>query len=182
VSTRVNEGGAAPAQRRSRQSRGARLVSYAVLTALVLGSGATAAWLYFKQYRPDQQTASSVRQEVAAAASEGTTVVLSYSSETLDQDFDNARAHLGGEFLTYFNDFTTKVLAPAAKQRSIKTSAQVAGAAVKELHPNSAVVLVFVDQSTTAKNNPKPLTAVSSILVQMNRVDGHWLITRFNPV
>ncbi len=159
-----------------------RRVAYVVLALLLLTSGGAAAWLYFKQYRPDQQTDFSVKQAVASSASDGTTALLSYSSDTLDQDFANAKSHLAGDFLTYFNDFTQQIVAPTAKQRSLKTTAHVTGAAVKELHPDSAVVLLFIDQTTTTKDNPQPLTAVSSVLVHMNRINGNWLITKFNPV
>jgi len=43
-----------------------------------------------------------------------------------------------------------------ARQKSMKTKAKVSGAAVSELHPNSATVLVFVDQVTTTKDSPQP--------------------------
>ncbi|BCI86726.1 hypothetical protein NIIDMKKI_19320 [Mycobacterium kansasii] len=55
-------------------------------------------------------------------------------------------------------------------------------AAVSELHPGSAVVLVFVDQSTTTKDNPEPTIKPSSVLVSVTQVGGKWLITKFNPV
>ncbi len=174
---------AAPTKRRRRGIPPVvRRVAYVVLALLLLTSGGAAAWLYFKQYRPDQQTDFSVKQAVAGSASDGTTALLSYSSDTLDQDFANAKSHLAGDFLTYYNDFTQQIVAPTAKQRSLKTTAHVTGAAVTELHPDSAVVLVFIDQTTTTKDNPQPLTAVSSVLVHMNRINGNWLITKFNPV
>ena len=69
-----------------------------------------------------------------------------------------------------------------AKQKSMKTTARVAGAAVSELRPDSAVVLVFVDQTTTTKDSAQPSIAVSSVLVRMTRVNGTWLITKFTPV
>jgi Mce-associated membrane protein len=159
-----------------------RRVAQVVLALLLLTSAGAATWLYFKQYRPDQQTDSSVKQAVANSASDGTIALLSYSSDTLEQDFANAKSHLAGDFLTYYSDFTQQIVAPAAKQRSLKTAAHVTGAAVTEIHPDSAVVLLFIDQTTTAKDNPKPLTAVSSVLVHMNRINGNWLITKFNPV
>ncbi|GAA4294042.1 hypothetical protein GCM10023161_42940 [Mycobacterium paraffinicum] len=56
------------------------------------------------------------------------------------------------------------------------------GAAVSELRPESAVVLVLVDQSTTRKDNPDPAMASSSVLVSLARVNGQWLITKFDPV
>lgn len=153
-----------------------------VLILLLLISGGAATWLYFKQYRPDKQTDPGVANAVVAAASDGTVALLSYSPESLDKDFAAAKSHLSGDFLSYYNQFTEQIVAPAAKQKSLKTSARVIGAAVSELHPNSAVVLVLVDQSTTSKDNPDPAMASSSVLVSLARVNGAWLITKFDPV
>jgi Mce-associated membrane protein len=169
------ESSAPPARRRVK-------VVPVLLIVLLLLSGGTATWLYFKQYRPDKQTDSSVANAVANAASEGTVALLSYSPESLDKDFANAKTHLSGDFLSYYNQFTEQIVAPAAKQKSLKTNARVLGAAVQDLHPNSAVVLVLVDQSTTSKDNPDPAMASSSVLVSLTRVNGAWLITKFDPV
>lgn len=169
------ESSAPPARRRVK-------VVPVLLIVLLLLSGGTATWLYFKQYRPDKQTDSSVASAVANAASEGTVALLSYSPESLDKDFANAKTHLSGDFLSYYNQFTEQIVAPAAKQKSLKTNARVLGAAVQDLHPNSAVVLVLVDQSTTSKDNPDPAMASSSVLVSLTRVNGAWLITKFDPV
>jgi Mce-associated membrane protein len=153
-----------------------------ILLVLLLISGGAATWLYFKQYRPDKQTDASVASAVISSASEGTVALLSYSPDTLDKDFANAKSHLSGDFLSYYNQFTEQIVAPAAKQKSLKTNARVLGAAVQELHPDSAVVLVLVDQSTTSKDNPDPAMASSSVLVSLSRVNGSWLITKFDPV
>lgn len=125
-----------------------------ILIVLLLLSGGGAAWLYFKQYRPDKQTDASVASAVANAASDGTVALLSYSPDSLDKDFAAAKSHLSGDFLSYYNQFTEQIVAPAAKQKALKTNARVLGAAVQELHPNSAVVLVLVDQSTTSRTTP----------------------------
>lgn len=153
-----------------------------ILIALLLLSGGVATWLYFKQYRPDKQTDASVAGAVTTAASDGTVALLSYSPDSLDKDFAAAKTHLSGDFLSYYNQFTEQIVAPAAKQKSLKTNARVLGAAVAELHPDSAVVLVLVDQSTTSKDNPDPAMASSSVLVTLTRVNGAWLITKFDPV
>jgi len=160
--------------------RDSRLVT-AILVALLVISGGVASWIYFKQYRPDQQTDPSVKQAVARAASDGTAALLSYSSDTLDQDFASAKSHLGGDFQAYYMQLTQQSVGPAAKEKSMKAKASVTGAAVSELHPDSAVVLVFVDQITTTKDNPQPSLAVSNVLVTMTRINGKWLITKFNP-
>ncbi|WP_374024449.1 hypothetical protein [Mycobacterium sp. HNNTM2301] len=170
-----NESGAAGGRRRVK-------VFPVVLVVLLLLSGGAATWLYFKQYRPDKQTDTSVANTVAKAASDGTVALLSYSPESLDKDFANAKTHLSGDFLSYYNQFTEQIVAPAAKQKALKTNARVLGAAVQELHPDSAVVLVLVDQSTTSKDNPDPAMASSSVLVSLSRVNQAWLITKFDPV
>lgn len=153
-----------------------------VLVLLLAVSAGLAAWLYFYQYRRDQQIDASVARAAVSAASDGTAALLSYSSETLDQDFATAKSHLGGGFLSYYDEFTQRIVAPAAKQKSLKTTAHVMHAAVAELHPDSAVVLVFVDQNTTSKDKPDPSSAASNVLVTLTKVNGKWLITKFDPV
>lgn len=99
----------------------------AILIALLLLSGGGATWLYFKQYRPDKQTDASVATAVVNAASDGTVALLSYSPDSLDKDFATAKSHLSGDFLSYYNQFTEQIVAPAAKQKSLKTTARVLG-------------------------------------------------------
>jgi Mce-associated membrane protein len=153
-----------------------------VLVLLLAVSGGLATWLYFHQYRPDRQTDASVAQAALSAASDGTVALLSYAPDTLDRDFATAKSHLGGNFLSTYDQFTQQIVAPAAKQKSLKTTAHVMRAAVAELQPDSAVVLVFVDQSTTSKDSPDPAMAASSVLVTLTKADGKWLITKFDPV
>jgi Mce-associated membrane protein len=165
----------------SRMLRKVKVVP-ATLILLLLTSAGVATWLYFERYQPNRRTDPSVARAIVSAASEGTVALLSYSPESLDKDFATAKAHLSGDFLSYYNQFTEQIVAPAAKQKSLKTTAHVIGAAVSELHPDSAVVLVYVNQSTTSKDKPDPSMAASSVLVSMTRVNGTWLITKFDPV
>ena len=64
----------------------------------------------------------------------------------------------------------------------MKTDAVVTRAAVSELRPDSANVLLFVNQSTTSKENPDGSFVASSVKVGMKKVDGNWLISTFDPV
>jgi Mce-associated membrane protein len=153
--------------------------------ALVLGllaAGGLAGWLYFAQYRPDKQTDNAVAQSVVNAARDGTVALLSYKPETLNQDFAAARSHLTGDFLNYYDQFTKEVVTPAAQTKGVTTAAQVVGAAVSELNPDKAMVLVFIDQATTSKERPDPAMASSSAKVSLAKVHGDWLITKFDPI
>jgi Mce-associated membrane protein len=153
-----------------------------VLVLALLAAAGLAGWLYFTQYRPDQQTDDAVAQRVVNAARDGTVALLSYKPDTLDQDFAAAKSHLSGDFLNYYNDFTQQVVTPAAKTKGVTTTAQVIGAATSELHPDSATVLVFVNQVTTSKERPDPSMASSTVRVSLTKVNGQWLITKFDPV
>jgi Mce-associated membrane protein len=153
--------------------------------ALVLGllaAGGLAGWLYFTQYRPDKQTDDAVAQSVVNAARDGTVALLSYKPDTLNQDFAAAKSHLTGDFLNYYDQFTKEVVTPAAQTKGVTTTAQVAGAAVSELNPDKAVVLVFINQATTSKERPDPAMASSSAKVSLAKVHGDWLITKFDPL
>jgi Mce-associated membrane protein len=154
-----------------------------VAAAVVLIAAASAAgWLYFFQYRVDQQTDLAASHAALDAAKDRTVALLSYAPETLDQDFSTAKSGLTGDFLNYYTDFTEKVVAPAAKQKSVKTQATVAQAAISEMKPDSAVALLFVNQATTSQENPDGAFASSSIKVGLTKVDGAWLISSFDPV
>jgi Mce-associated membrane protein len=164
-------------------ARGARARLGAILlaAALVISTG-VAAWLYFEQYRPDQETNPAAATVALDAAKSGTVALLSYSPESLDKDFAAAKSHLTGDFLSYYTQFTEQIVTPAAKQKSVKTSAAVVRAAVSELHPDSAVVLVFINQNTISKENPDSSFAASAVKVGMKKINDTWLISAFDPV
>jgi Mce-associated membrane protein len=154
----------------------------ALLALLVVVSlGLLGGRLYF-WYLPDRDTDAATAKAAISAASDGTVAVLSYSPDTLDRDFSSAKSHLTGDFLTYYKQFTQQIVAPAAKQKSVKTTAVVLRAALSEFHPNSAVVLLFVNQSTQSKDRPEPTLTSSSVVVTLTKADGKWLISSFNPV
>lgn len=173
-------GAASTGARRRRLTRAS--VSAAVLAVLLAASAGAAAWLYIVGYRADQRVDDAARQTVLKAAGDGTVALLSYSPETLDADFANAKSHLTGDFLSYYTQFTQQIVTPAAKQKAVKTSAAVARKAIAEIHPDSAVVLIFLNQVTTSKENPDGSFTASAVKVSLQRHDDTWLISSFDPV
>jgi Mce-associated membrane protein len=55
-------------------------------------------------------------------------------------------------------------------------------AGVSEIHPDSAVVLVFINQTTTSKENPDGAFAASTVKVGLKKINDAWLISSFDPV
>jgi Mce-associated membrane protein len=153
-----------------------------LVTALVVGALGLAGGMYFFRYGPDRQIGDAAVQQAVRAASDGTVAMLSYSPESLDRDFARAKLHLTGDLLAYYSKFTEQTVGPTARERQIAASAKVIRAAVSELRQDSAVVLVFVNQSTVTKEKPEPTATDSSFLVTMAKIDGSWLIAKFDRV
>lgn len=154
----------------------------AVLAAAVLvASGVTGA-VYWTVYRPDRLTDTAAQEQVLDVARAGAEALLSYSPETVDSNVADAKSRLTGDFLQRYSEFADSVVVPAAKERGVKTEANVARAAVSQMRPDSAQVLAFVNQVTTSKERPTPALATSSVMMTLVRKDGHWLIAEFNPI
>jgi Mce-associated membrane protein len=152
-----------------------------VATTLVVAAVGVAAGVYFILYWPDQRVDDAAAHRAIQAASDGAVAVLSYSYDHLNRDFDNAKSHLTGDFLTYYKKFTDNVVAPTAQEGQLTTSAKVIRAAISDLHPNSAVVLVFVDQTTASTKKKDPEKTQSAVVVTLTKVNGSWLIAKFDP-
>lgn len=153
-----------------------------LLTLIVVAAAVSASWVFFGQYHPQQQTGDPADHDAVQAASDGAVAVLSYASETLEQDFARANKHLTGEFLAYYDRFTRQIVTPAAQRGHIRTTAKVVRAAASELRPNSAVVLTFINQVTMSHDRPEPALNMSAVRVGLTKVNGAWLISSFDPV
>lgn len=166
-----------------RTLRGMRVrIGLILLAAAFVASAGLASWLYFDEYRPDQQTDSAAARVVREAASNGTVVVLTYSPDSFEKDFAAAKTHLTGDMLAYYTRFTEQIVTPAVKQKSVKSNAVVVRSAVAEMRPDSAVVFVFINQNTASKENPVGTFAASAVKVGLKKVDRSWLISSFDPV
>lgn len=152
-----------------------------LLTALVVATLGLAAGVFFFQYRPDRQIDDAAAQRAIRAASDGVVASLSYSPANMANDFATAKSHLTGDFLAYYAKFTKELVTPMVQQKHIAQTAAVVRAAVSELHPNSAVVLVFLNETTTSKDKREPLTTPSSVRITLTKVNGSWLISKLDP-
>jgi Mce-associated membrane protein len=153
-----------------------------LLAALVIAAMGLAAGLFFFQYRPDRQIDDAAAYQAVRAASDGAVASLTYSADSLDRDFATAKSYLTGEFLSYYNKFTQRFVAPMAQRKHITQKAVMVRAAVSDLQPDSAVVLVYLNQTTTSKDKSEPLVTPSSVRITLTKVGGSWLISKLDPL
>lgn len=154
----------------------------AVLAAAVLVSAVAAGSVYWWLYRPDRLTDIRSQEQVLDVARGATEALLSYSPDNVDKNVADAKSRLTGDFLQRYSEFADTVVVPAAKERGVKTEANVARAAVSRMSPDSAQVLAFVNQVTTSRERPTPALATSSVMVTLVRHGGQWLISEFTPI
>ena len=164
------------------RSRTQRWLAPVLLVLMLAASAGVAGWLYFTDYRSDQQIDDTARQAALTAAADGAVALLSYSPATLDADFANAKSRMTGDFLDYYTKFTDEIVAPAAKEKQVQTAAAVTRKAIIDIEPGRAEVLVFINQSTTSRDNPDGSFTASAVKVVLDKQDGSWLISAFDPV
>ena len=98
-----------------------------------------------------------------------------------EKDLEAARSRLTGTFLDAYTSLTHDVVIPGAKQKQISAVATVPAAASKSATANHAVVLLFVNQ-TVIVGQDAPTNTASSVRVTLDKIDGRWLISQFDPV
>ncbi|CAM2771024.1 hypothetical protein BST27_02675 [Mycobacterium intermedium] len=150
-------------------------------TVLVVSAVSVAAGLYFVLYRPDQQVGDAAAQRAIQVASDGAVAVLTYSPDNLDRDIARAKSYLTGDFLAYYTKFSEQIAA-LALQNQVTQTAKVLRAAVSEIHADTAVVLVFLNQTVSSRGKPEPQTTANIAQVTVVKVDGSWLISKMDPL
>jgi Mce-associated membrane protein len=167
----------APVERSSRFSWTRLLVAVLPILALILALGVG----YLKWLDGTARESRAAAEASVRAASESTIAILSYKPETVDRDLKAAADRLAEPFRQQYTQLVNDVVAPGAKQQHITAVATVPAAASVLATGKHAVVLVFVDQTTTIGNDA-PTQSTSSVRVSLEKVDGRWLISQFDPV
>lgn len=169
---------AAPAAGRRRVAW-ANVAVYGLLPAAILALGGAAGYLQWKDVSLAQT--DTAKKESTKAATDGTIALLSYKPETVDKDLEAAKKYMTGNFLNSYTSLTRDVVIPGSKQKKISAVATVPAAAWTKATPDHAVVMLFVDQ-TMIIGDSAPTSTASSVRVTLDKVEGHWLISQFDPM
>jgi Mce-associated membrane protein len=156
-----------------------RAIAYGLLPVLAFLLASAAG--YLKWQDASVRDAGVARAESMQAATEGTIALLSYRPDTVQKDLDAAKTRLTGTFLTAYSSLTHDVVIPGSKQKHISAVATVPAAASTSATANHAVVLLFVNQ-TIIVGDGAPTSTASSVRVTLDKIDGRWLISQFDPV
>lgn len=166
-------------RRHSRSSRAIRAIGYGTLLAVPFTLAVAVGYVKYLSWI--QSETQSARSETVQVASECAVAMLSYHPDTVQTELDAAEGRMTGTFRDSYSSLVDEVVGPAAIQKLITSTATVPAASSVSASPDHAVVLVFVNQSVSVGSEP-PTTTNSSVRVTLDKVDGRWLLSGFDPI
>jgi Mce-associated membrane protein len=167
------------AERQRRPIAWSRVLAYGVVPAVALLLALAVG--YLKWVTGSADDLAQARAESVRTASEDAVALLSYKADSVERDLGAARERLTGEFKDAYTELTRQVVIPGAKEKHITAVAKVNSAAPVSVTPNHAVALLFVDQTVTVGGGA-PTDTQPVIRVTLDKVNGRWLVSRFDPV
>lgn len=157
-----------------------RVLAYGVLPALALVLALAAG--YFRWVVGSADDLALARTESVRVASEDAAALLSYKADSADKDLNNAaRDRLTGDFKDAYINLIRQVVIPGAKEKHISAVAKINAAASVSASANHAVVLLYVDQTVTIGDGA-PTDTQPVVRVALDKVNGRWLVSHFDPV
>jgi Mce-associated membrane protein len=168
-----------PPTRARRRVRLSGAIAFLVLPVLAILLASAAG--YLKYYESSIGGIQLAQRDSVQSATDGTIALLSYMPDTVEKDLEAAKSRLTGEFLDAYTSLTHDVVIPGAKQKQISAKATVPAASLTSATENRAVVLLFVNQAVVVGQDA-PTDTASSVRVTLDKVDGRWLISQFEPV
>ena len=166
-------------KREKRPIAWSRVLAYGVLPGFALLLALAAG--YFKWVDGSADDLALARTESVRVASEDAVALLSYKADSADKDLGAARERLTGDFKDAYTTLTREVVIPGAKEKHISAVAKVNAAASVSATANHAVVLLFVNQTVTIGDGT-PTDTQPVIRATLDKVNGRWLVSRFDPV
>lgn len=136
---------------------------------------------YFKFEATTAHDSQLAGIDAVHAANDTTVAMLSYKPDSVDRELPAAASRMTGGFKDAYTSLIRDVVIPGAKQKNITSVANVAAAAPVSVAENRVVVLSFVNQTITFGKDA-PTSTASSVRITLDKVDGKWLISSFDPV
>jgi Mce-associated membrane protein len=169
----------ADSAREGRPIAWSRVLAYGVLPGLALLLALAAG--YFKWADGSSNEVALARSESVRVASEDAVALLSYRADSVDKDLGAASERLTGNFKDAYSALIREVVIPGAKEKHISAVAKVNAAAPVSATANHAVVLLFLNQSVTVGDGV-PTDTSPVVRVTLDKVNGRWLVSHFDPV
>jgi Mce-associated membrane protein len=153
----------------------------AVLVVLALALAGLDGWLLTSQPSPGSR---GERDQALSTAKSAVPLILSYDHRRFDADVSAAKAQLTGRAVTDYVQAMTTTIKPTATKVKAVVRAQTDGAGVEAVSGdgNQVTVVVFGEQKVTNTALKAPRTDLFRVRVTLDRVQGQWLVSKFDQI
>ena len=146
------------------------LAGIAVLTVLAV---VLAGYLFTQ---PSEDAVEAATADARAAAERAVVPVLSYDYQDLAASRESARDYLTEDYRDEYERLYDGMVADNAGSTETVVRAEFVASAVVRGSEDRAEILVFVNQATTNAQNKQPIVYRNQVRMQMEQVDGEWLV------
>lgn len=155
----------------------------ATLCVGMLVLGGVLIWLLFSTSEKQSSVkAQESGQEAAIAAAMATKSLFSYNHTTIREDMAKALEATTGDFRGEYEEEMNSNVIPQAEENSSSVTATIITQGTVSASKDSATVLVYLNQRSTAKTGTNAVVTPSRLVVDMKRVDGIWKISGLERV
>jgi Mce-associated membrane protein len=164
-----------------RKGRRAPAWLVAALAVLALALAGLDGWLLTSQPTSGSQVE---RDQALSTAKTAVPLILSYNHKQFDADVTAARARLTGRAVTDYVQAMTKTIKPTAAKVQAVVQAQTNGAGVEAVSSDGSqvTVVVFGEQKVTNTALKAPRIDLFRVRVTLDRVQGQWLVSKFDQI
>ncbi|MBA0127340.1 hypothetical protein H0B56_17470 [Haloechinothrix sp. YIM 98757] len=161
-----------PGRRAGRLRGRLPVVLAAVTVTCSLAAAATFGLLWYSQSRTDAERARLL-DEAESFAAEFTT----YHFTELDENFENISARLTERYEEVYGE-AYESFTELLEENKADSEGEVTHVGLAEFSEDEAVVLAFVDQTTTNVNSPQPKIDRNRMVLTFTKVDGEWKVDK----
>lgn len=132
----------------------------------------------------NHRAAETERAATAAtkAARTGVPAILNYTDATLDTQLAASRRLMTPEYAKQFSTMVKAKVWPQARKFAVANQVGVVSIGIVRVTPDTAVVLVFANQTTRTKAKPEGITQGTRLELTLEHHDGRWLINGMRPL
>ena len=157
-------------ERRLQQILGA-LLTLAVLGTLAVGIRA--------HHAAETETAGTAAMKAARTS---VPAILSYTDSSLANQLAASRSLMTSDYAKRYTAMVKSRVWPQAKKFGVANQVGVVSTGIVRANENTAVILIFANQTTRTKAKPKGLTQGTRLEVTMQRRKSTWLIDEMRPL
>lgn len=159
-----------------RTSERSRWPLLAVAAVLVIAAAA----MYVVNYRHDSlaDTADEARTTGVAHVEE----LLSYDYRDIEHELASEREWLTNGFMKSYKPLISDTFEPEAEKAKLITEASVVASGVESSSRDHVELLVFINVAVQQGGSKTPEITGSRLHVDLDEVDGDWLISSIDPI